>query len=146
MKRIVLALVLTLGLLGSGQAFAAPQVFDSPAGKFSINVPEGWTAKAVDMGCQLSDKSGKNSLSIQHKKADGTKPKDFGQGLVKHLKAEVIKDELDENGTYTVACKVDGEQLIVVVVPSEEFLTICVMGGPDTETMGNIVSTMQEAK
>ena len=145
MRNMCCALFLAASLLFAGQAFAAPQVFDSPAGKFSIDVPAGWTAKAVDMGCQIDDNSGKNSMSVQFKKAEGD-PKAFAKALVEHMKAKVVKENVGEDGTVTVACKLDDLDLIVVVAPIENFWSICVMGGPDTQAMSNIVGTMKDAQ
>ena len=83
MKTIVSSLILALSLL-CGQAFAAPQVFTSPAGKFSIDVPAGWTAKAVDNGCQLTDAKGENSMSLQYRKAD-VEPKALAKAVVEGI-------------------------------------------------------------
>ena len=144
MKMIISSLVLMLSLL-CGQAFAAPQTFTSPAGKFSLDVPEGWTAKAVDMGCQLTDAKGENSMSLQYRKAD-VEPKALAKAVVEGMKGKLKNESVEKDGTVCMICDVDGVQVMVVVAPVEDILTCAILGGADTQTMLKILQSVAEVK
>ena len=144
MKTIVSSLILALSLL-CGQAFAATQVFTSPAGKFSIDVPEGWTAKAVDKGCQLTDAKGENSMSLQYRKAD-VEPKVLAKAVVEGMNGKLKKETAEQDGTVCMVCDVNGVQVMVVVAPVEDILTCAILGGSDTQSMLKILQSVEEVK
>lgn len=143
MKKMLCALVLACGLFAT-QVFAAPQTFNSPAGKFSIDVPQGWTAQTVDMGCMLTDAKGENSMSLQYRKAD-VDPKVLANAVVESMKGKLVK-ESEEEGTIVKICTVAGVEVMVVVAPVDDILTCAIIGGPDKQGMLDLLKTVQEVQ
>lgn len=143
MKSIFCSLVLAV-IFFAGQAIATPLSFDSPAGKFSIDVPDDWTAQPDDLGCQITDDAENNSMTVQFRKAD-IDPMFLAQGIVKHLKG-MIEKESNENGIISILCRVEKEKILIMVAPFGKFLACSIMAGPDTNKMLDLLKSLKEVK
>ena len=90
-----------LSLMLCGQALAGKQVFDSKVGKFSIDVPDKWSAQSVKEGCQITDDAGKNTITVQLiPSPQGLTPKDIAKKVAESMGMTVKKDTNEENATW----------------------------------------------
>ena len=139
-RSLILGAVLALVL--SAAAFGAVQDF----GKFTLDVPAGWTAEkdGETVGIVKNDKS--VSVSITVDSTDGMALKDLAEAFVEALKGKDLKEE---KGSYTFTMTSDSG------VKSEAFLSgedgqyclIVVTGGENApEEVVAIMDSLTEKK
>ena len=133
---------LALALALSCQAMAAVQTFHSQIKDFTVDVPEGWQAKAIPDGCQIGSADGRNGMSIQMVPADGRAPKDVAMAAAKAANA-VVKEEEVDGESATLACELNGSPLLICVVNMEGCLFSVVMAGEDEKTMEKIFDSLE---
>ncbi|MBO4334385.1 MAG: mannan-binding lectin, partial [Desulfovibrio sp.] len=138
-KKIILCMAL-FSLLLCGQAMAERHVFDSKSGKFSVDVPEDWTANVIREGCKLDAKDGKNSLSIQFLPANNMPPQALANELAKHLKMSV-KNETNEANGILLDGEMDGFPACILAVKADSDMIVSFLAGPDRTTMKQIYGT-----
>ena len=63
MKDLLASLLCALCLLMAGDCQAAVQEFGPSFSRFAIDVPEGWTAKALKNGVQMVSRDRQNSIA-----------------------------------------------------------------------------------
>ena len=134
MKRIFcLFQALALALALSCQAMAAVQTFQSQVKDFTIDVPEGWQAKAIPDGCQVASADGKSAMTIQIVPAGDNSPK-----------AEVKNESVDDESAM-LECELNGSPLLICVMNMEGCLFSIVMAGKDEKTMEKIFDSLEPA-
>ena len=143
MKRIF-CLFQALALALSCQAMAAVQTFQSQVKDFTIDVPEGWQAKAIPDGCQVASADGKSAMTIQIVPAGDNSPKDVAMAAAKAANA-VVKEEEVDGESATLACELNGSPLLICVVNMEGCLFSIVMAGKDEKTMEKIFDSLEPA-
>ncbi len=145
MKRIFcLFQALALALALSCQAMAAVQTFQSQVKDFTIDVPEGWQAKAIPDGCQVASADGKSAMTIQIVPAGDNSPKDVAMAAAKAAKAEVKNESVDDESAM-LECELNGSPLLICVVNMEGCLFSIVMAGKDEKTMEKIFDSLEPA-
>ena len=135
---------LALALALSCQAMAAVQTFHSQIKDFTVDVPEGWQAKAIPDGCQVASADGKSAMTIQIVPAGDNSPKDVAMAAAKAANA-VVKEEEVDGESATLACELNGSPLLICVVNMEGCLFSVVMAGEDEKTMEKIFDSLEPA-
>lgn len=145
MKRLPsLFAALALALALSCQAMAAVQSFHSRLKDFTVDVPEGWQAKAIADGCQVGRADGKGVMTIQAVPADERSARDVAMAAVKAAKAEVKNESAEEGGVY-LECQVNGYPLGILVLKQDGVLLSAVMAGEDKKAMEQIFDSLETA-
>ena len=99
MKKIFLFVAMLL-LLNCEQAMASKELFESKVTeKFSVDVPDDWSAEAITQGCKLSSSDSKNIFSIQFLPATNTTPQAISKDLAKQVKMPIKKETSDERSS-----------------------------------------------
>ncbi len=140
MKKIIL-FVTMFSLFLCGQAMAARQVFDSAGGKFSVDVPDDWKAKAIGNGCQIDSKDGKNSMTVQLVPAGDKSQKDFAKMVAEKCGMKVNKETHDEKATWLDG-DINGAPIGILSVKNGSIVLVSIWGGKDRAAMKSIYSTV----
>ena len=128
MKKALLASLLVAICLLAGSAQAAVQEFGPDFSRFTINVPEGWTAAAIDGGVQLADQNGACSLAV-------TKVKSGGASAEALCKAAVQKYGV-QDGSFAMSGTKDGAPFAVAVTIDGDLAVVIVMAGDMGKVLG----------
>ena len=143
MNKVLMSLMVAATLMFAGQAaMAAPQTFDSSMGKFSVDVPADWTAKAIADGCQLTSKDEKNSMAIQIVNAGDLTNADFAERIAKAIDMNVT--EKRDNGNMVVwDGTANGDKVLLMLRVKDKKALSIIMGGEMRGTMGKIFDSMK---
>ena len=81
MKKLFAASCLAGCLAMAVPAMAAVQTFGPESARFTIDIPEGWTATPRDDGCQVTSSDGNSSMVVQIKNSDGRTSAELAKAL-----------------------------------------------------------------
>lgn len=136
MKRL-LALSLVLAVLLSSVAFGAVQDF----GKFTLNIPEGWTAKIAEGNdpeyCTVDITGNDSSISFTYAPTNGYSLEDLLEDWT-NMEPTSSKPERTNDGYYMYTYKNEEGKKVVCYVRAEsdgKMYTSSEMTGNDTQTM-----------
>ena len=136
MKRL-LALSLVLAVLLSSVAFGAVQDF----GKFTLNIPEGWTAKIAEGNdpeyCTVDITGNDSSISFTYAPTNGYSLEDLLEDWT-NMEPTSSKPERTNDGYYMYTYKNEEGKKVVCYVRAEsdgKMYTSSEMAGNDTKTM-----------
>ena len=136
MKRL-LALSLVLAVLLSSVAFGAVQDF----GKFTLNIPEGWTAKIAEGNdpeyCTVDITGNDSSISFTYAPTNGYSLEDLLEDWT-NMEPTSSKPERTTDGYYMYTYKNEEGKKVVCYVRAEsdgKMYTSSEMTGNDTQTM-----------
>lgn len=136
MKRL-LALSLVLAVLLSSVAFGAVQDF----GKFTLNIPEGWTAKIAEGNdpeyCTVDITGKDSSISFTYAPTNGYSLEDLLEDWT-NMEPTSSKPERTNDGYYMYTYKNEEGKKVVCYVRAEsdgKMYTSSEMTGNDTQTM-----------
>ena len=118
------------------------QTFHSQIKDFTLDVPEGWQAKAIPDGCQIASADGKNGMTVQIVSADGRSPRDVAMAAAKAANAEIKNEEVDGESAM-LACELNGSPLLICIVNTEGCLFSVVMAGEEIEDMEKIFDSLE---
>ena len=140
MKALLASLLCAAGLLMAGGSQAAVQEFGPDFSRFSIDVPEGWTAKAIDGGVQLADQGGTCSLAVTNVKSGGASAEALCKAVVQQSGMQEAKELGKEAGNYAMSGTRDGVPLVVAVTVEGELAVVIVMAGNIEKAAGPLDS------
>jgi hypothetical protein len=140
MKTLLASLLCAACLLLAGASQAAVQEFGPGFSRFTIDVPEGWTAKAIDGGVQLADQDGTCSLSVTNVKSGGASAEALCKAIVLKSGMQDAKELGKEDGNYAMSGTRDGVPLVVSVTVEGELAAVIVMGGDIGKASGPLDS------
>lgn len=136
MKRL-LALSLVLAVLLSSAAFGAVQDF----GKFTLNIPEGWTAKIAEGNdpeyCTVDITGNDSSISFTYAPTNGYSLEDLLEDWT-NMEPTSSKPERTNDGYYMYTYKNEEGKKVFCYVRAEsdgKMYTSSEMTGNDTQTM-----------
>ncbi len=111
---------------------AAEQEFGPSFSRFTIVVPDGWTAEKVDNGVVLYKDDHSISLTIVVDKNNGFDAEALGKGIAKEAGMEVQREQPGEGGTYTLQGVLRNvKTAITVTTEGDKFLCISVSSASD---------------
>ncbi|MBQ7221684.1 MAG: hypothetical protein IJS28_11980 [Synergistaceae bacterium] len=141
MKRLAVAAV--LAVLSAAMAFGAVQDF----GKFTLDVPEGWTASSEGSMALISKPDNTGNFSVTIDDSEGASIKDlaeaFRQEFTKSFeKVGPVEDAGD--GDVEWAMQLNGvESHAMLSVDGSQFMLIVATGDVDPEQIGGILATLK---
>ncbi len=146
MKKLITALCLAGCLALAVPASAAVQTFGPDFSRFTIDVPDGWTATPNDGGCQLISPDQKSSFSLQVQKSGGKSAAELTKLIGEKMGGKILgTKDIDPNQSILEA-EIDGVKIrLLVRVEGDKFLAVT-MAGPDEDAMTKIMDTVNEAK
>lgn len=144
-KRLV-TLCLTGILATAAPALAATQTFGPDFSRFTVDVPDGWTAKANDGGCQITAPDGGTSVSIQVQKNGGKSAAELAGLIGGQLGGKIVKTENEGPNQATVYAELDGVRVAVMIVVEGDKFAAFTMAGSDAAMMKKIVGSIADAR
>ena len=136
MKKALLASLLVAICLLAGSAQAAVQEFGPDFSRFTINVPEGWTAAAIDGGVQLADQNGACSLAVTKVKSGGASAEALCKAAVQKYGVQDAKALDKEDGSFAMSGTKDGAPFAVAVTIEGDLAVVIVMAGDMGKVLG----------
>ena len=136
MKALLASLLCAACLLLAGGTQAAVQEFGPDFSRFTIDVPEGWTAKTIDGGVQLADQGGTCSLAVTNVKSGGASAEALCKAVVQKSGMQDAKELGKEDGNYAMSGTRDGVPVIITVTVEGELAAVIVMGGDIDKASG----------
>jgi len=109
------------------------QEFGPDYGRFTVDVPDGWTVTKNDHGALFVDKNKTCSVAIAVSKTQGAYAKTLCKGIAQQSGMKEIKSE-EANGSdsYMVAGEINGAATIVTVsTEGDKFVCFTVSGDMD---------------
>ena len=144
MKAAFASLALAAALaLAAPDASAAVQEFGPDNARFTLDVPEGWTATAKELGVQLEKNDHSTSFEVAIHPTGGKSGQEVADTLAKTLGFQCSK----EGGSWLLTGEEDGIKIAVVVYVDEKegkFMAVT-MAGSDGEGMKQILGTLKDA-
>ena len=113
MKKFVLALALVLGLAGSAMADQTHQCTAGDGQKFTIAVPEGWTAQDIEGGCAVAKADGSEFISVAYYQTS-LNAKAFAEDLARKMNVTPEINE-QEDGYVDFDAVVNGVKLNITI-------------------------------
>ena len=139
MKRLLIAAV--LALVFAAASFGAVQDF----GRFTLDVPAGWTAEkdAETVGLVKDDNTA--SLSISVADLDGMTLKDAAEAFVKELNGTNLAQDADGDYTFEMT-NANGVKSNVLLTGDDKEYCLFVMTGAETagDEIAAIMGSLQE--
>ena len=143
MNKFLMSLMAAAALMFAGQpVMAGTQTFDSSLGKFSLDVPDDWTAKAISNGCQVTSKDEKNSMAIQIVNAGDLSNADLAERIAKAVSMEVT-EKRDNGDMVAWDGTVSGDKMLLIVRVKDKSALSIIMGGEMRGTMWQIFDSMK---
>ncbi|MBQ9406593.1 MAG: hypothetical protein IJU37_07660 [Desulfovibrio sp.] len=146
MKHLLTALTLVCCLALTAPVWAATQTFGPDFSRFTVEVPDGWTAKANDGGCQITSADEGSSVSIQVAKNGGKSAAELAKLIGDNLGGKIVKTENDGPNQSSIYAEIDGVRVVVMVFVDGDKFAAFTMAGSDTDTMQKIAGSLQDAK
>lgn len=140
MRHAFCSLILGLALALSGTAFAAVQEFGPDFGRFTVDVPKGWTSKVLKDGVQLTSADEKTSVAIQISKTGNATSEQLAQGIAKNIGGKTSVKKLGDN-LYNVYSEDQG--IVVTVYAEGGQMLSYTQSGQDTDSMKAILNSFK---
>lgn len=134
-------LVVVLSILLCGYAMAAEQIFDTKVGKFRVEVPANWTAKAISDGCQITDGE-KNMMTIQFLAAKNMSSQTFAKIFAEAAGMKVKNDKTEGDVTWLEG-DIKGVPFGILSAKKGEKILVSSWGGKDRAAMKGIFETVK---
>ena len=142
MKKIFLFVAVFL-LLICEQAMASKELFElKDNGKFSVDVPDGWSTQVISQGCKLKSNDSKNILSIQFLPATNTTPQALSKDLAKQVKMS-IKKETSNKRTSRLEGAIQELPASILATKIGPIIILSSQAGTDTTTMKQIYDSIK---
>ncbi|MCR4666482.1 MAG: hypothetical protein K5657_04210 [Desulfovibrio sp.] len=127
-------------------SMAATQNFGPDFARFSIEVPDGWSAQPNEGGCQITSPDGSTSVSVQVFKSNGKSASELAKLIGDQMGGKIVKTENNGNDSTTVYAELDGVRLAIMVTVSEGKAVVVTMAGTDKEALNKILGSLGDAK
>ena len=141
MRKAFCSLILVFALTLPGMSMAAVQEFGPDFSRFTIDVPDGWTAQTKEGGVQLSSKDGNNSIVIQITKAGSAPIEEIAQNIAKSLEGKTTVTKVNDT-VYKIHEANDDITIILSIQGGK--MALMTYGGADTKTIGAIIQSMND--
>ena len=144
MKNLFMGLCLLVCLGFACTAAAAVQTYGPDFSRFTVDVPQGWTASPNTGGCQISSPDGASSVSIQINRSGGKSALELAQLIAADMPGE--KNIEEEDGGVNIYATIDGVRVAVTVVADDDKFLVITVAGPDSATLDRIVNSLGDAE
>ena len=150
MKKLVAASCLAGCLALAAPAISAVQTFSAGASKFSIEVPDGWTAVQVDDGCLMESADKKTAFKVVFKDAGGKSHSELAIFLVnetikKHPEYKLLG--IKDVGPYVTLMEYESNGVKVTVGISTKggICAIVSAGGPEIGILSKVLGSVADS-
>ena len=146
MKNRIAMFCLVACLAWTVPGLAATQTFGPDFARFTVDVPDGWTAKPNDGGCQITAPDGGTSVSIQVQKSGGKSASELAGLISKQMGGKVVKTEDEGPNQTTVYAEIDGVRVALMIIVDGDKFAAFTMAGSDAEAMKKIAASVADAQ
>ena len=144
MKKLFSALVLALSLSVAPLASAAVQEFGPDFGRFTVDVPAGWTTQNIDGGVVVVNAAKDTSVAIACAKNNGESAKDIASAVAQQSGfVNPTIERGDDDSTYVVSGQINGQDTNTVIVTEDDLLFVISIAGKDMDAASAIVDTLE---
>lgn len=141
MRKAFCSMALMFALALPGMSMAAVQEFGPDFSRFTVDVPDGWTAQTKEGGVQLSSKDGNTSVAIQVIKIGSKSPEEVAQALTKSLGEKATLTKVNDKTFKIHEAK---DNLDMVLGAEGEKMAVITYAGSDTKTIDAIMGSMKD--
>ena len=144
MKRTFVSLMLAafIALFGTC-AMAGTESYDTKIGGFTIDVPDGWSGKAIPDGCAVHTADKNNVLSVQFFPPNEMTAMQAARKMAGLAKLNVASEK-DEGDTAFIDGEKGGMPWAILMVKSEKVLMAVQFAGKDRDAMRKIYDTIHD--
>ena len=141
MRKAFCSMALMFALALPGMSMAAVQEFGPDFSRFTVNVPDGWSAQKKENGVQLASKDGNNSIVIQVSKAGSAPLEEVAQNIAKSLEEKTTVTKVNDQ-LYKIHEEKDDITILLSVQDGK--MGLITYGGKDMDTINSIMSSMKD--
>ena len=155
MKNLVAASCLAGCLALAAPAMSAVQTFGPAGSRFTLDIPDGWSATPRDDGCELVSPVRKTAFILQVRSSEGKSSAELAKKLVQAMSKEHpeykllgIKDEAPDRSAVEFEVEVDKvkARVAVKVVVVADRSCFVIYTGPDEQGIADIIKTIKHAQ
>ena len=144
MKDLLASLLCALCLLMAGDCQAAVQEFGPSFSRFTIEVPEGWTAKALKNGVQMVSRDRRNSIAAIIDGNRGHTAEQIAKGVAQKTGLKEVRRKNESN--YFVTGVKDGTKVGITITVAGKIFVMFTMAGSDADALCRIIDSFRLAK
>ncbi|MBR5050382.1 MAG: hypothetical protein IKX75_03480 [Desulfovibrio sp.] len=144
MKDLLASLLCALCLLMAGDCQAAVQEFGPSFSRFAIDVPEGWTAKALKNGVQMVSRDRQNSIAAIIDDNRGLSAEQIAKGVAQKTGLKEVRRKNESN--YFVTGVKDGTKVAITITVAGKIFVMFTMAGSDADALCRIIDSFRLAK
>ena len=144
MKALIASLLCSLCLLLAGACQAAVQEFGPSFSRFTIDVPEGWTAKALKNGVQMVSHARQNSIAAIIDANRGHTAEQIAKSVAHKTGLREIRRKDDSN--YFVTGFKDGAKVGITITVAGKIFVMFSMAGNDADAIRRIIDSFRLAQ
>lgn len=141
MKAPTASLLCALCLLLAGACQAAVQEFGPSFSRFTIDVPEGWTAKPLKNGVQMVSRNRQNSIAAIIDGSRGHSAEQIAKGIAQKTGLTEIRRKNDSN--YFVTGVKDGTKVGITITVAGKIFVMFTMAGNDADALCRIIDSFR---
>lgn len=143
MKALLASLLCALCLLLAGDAQAAVQEFGPSFSRFTIDVPDGWTAKALKNGVQMVSPDRRNSIAAIIDASRGHSAEQIARGVAQKTGLQEVRRKNESN--YFVTGVKDGTKVGITITVAGKIFVMFTMAGSDADALCRIIDSFRLA-
>ena len=144
MKDLLASLLCALCLLMAGDCQATVQEFGPSFSRFAIDVPEGWTAKALKNGVQMVSHDRQNSIAAIIDDNRGLSAEQIAKGVAQKTGLKEVRRKNESN--YFVTGVKDGTKVAITITVAGKIFVMFTMAGNDADALCRIIDSFRLAK
>ena len=144
MTALIAALLCSLCLLLAGACQAAVQEFGPSFSRFTIDVPEGWTAKALKNGVQMVSHDRQNSIAAIIDDNKGLSAEQIAKSVAQKTGLKEVRRKNDSN-CFVTGVK-DGTKVGITITVAGKIFVMFSMAGNDADAIRRIIDSFRLAQ
>ena len=144
MKALPASLLLASCLLLAGGTQAAVQEFGPDFSRFTIDVPEGWTAKALKNGVQMVSRDRQNSIAAIIDDNKGLSAEQIAKSVAQKTGLKEVRRKNDSN-CFVTGVK-DGTKVGITITVAGKIFVMFSMAGNDADAIRRIIDSFRLAQ
>ena len=111
--------------------------------RFNIDVPEGWTAKALKNGVQMVSRDRQNSIAAIIDDNRGLSAEQIAKGVAQKTGLKEVRRKNDSN--YFVTGVKDGTKVGITITVAGKIFVMFTMAGNDADALCRIIDSFRLA-
>ena len=144
MKALLASLLCAACLLTAGGSQAAVQEFGPDFSRFTIDVPEGWTAKALKNGVQMVSRDRQNSIAAIIDDNKGLSAEQIAKSVAQKTGLKEVRRKNDSN-CFVTGVK-DGTKVGITITVAGKIFVMFSMAGNDADAIRRIIDSFRLAQ